>query len=528
VYSPVGPEGPAAGDQPEATSEPFARCPDSIGDELALEGALVAAAVAGLAHPGREQKRRTLLATTVMLDRYPELVLTALAQAVRQLDVPTTTWVLALLSDRGLAPTEVETLRDALVELAASSFLSVRALARRLLRAAGVDAGPTPAGTHTTDVLEAEPPREADQGPTPPERAVGALAEAVCRDRVQRVAEELPGLRSQVVRCLAERLDSTKVRNLLEVQRNRLVSGADPRIPDAVTGDLEAAEEALQLVAGGARTSLALDGIIMADPNTWDAALADALLDDPYFALGLEAARVARPALSRLLLDGGEGWTALEAIDSAEAGAARILAHRDGPVDPTEVSVGPFAGWQVLALVERHDTTSLGADGARHVSIRSSAYEVRSGANGPPDAVPPLGFGDAALYVERIGPPVLAVDLLATQPVVGEDHGEGRSGSLVRTTLGLPTPLLVPARRLVMALGLSPPTNPYDLSLFDDHGRALVTRTWRAEYGSGEYELARPSIRGCDVLIRGDLFEKLRGVSGPLVWREHAVVIDWE
>jgi hypothetical protein len=140
--------------------------------------------------------------------------------------------------------------------------------------------------------------------------------------------------------------------------------------------------------------------------------------------------------------------------------------------------------------------------------------------------VPPLGYGDCSLFVEPVDPSTPAADLLSTQPIVGEDHGPLHRGSLVWTALGMPAPLLVPALGLVLALGLRPSGTRYELALFDEVSKALVTRTWRSAYGNGEYELARPSVQGCDVLLRGDLFEKLQGLAGPLVWREHAVIID--
>lgn len=528
VYLPQDPEHPAAGDEPKDPSSQFARAPSSVGTDVKPGDALVAATVAGLAHPAREQKRRTLLAIAVLLDRYPDTVLAALDRALPQLDIPTTTWVLHVLSDNGLATAEVGKLHAALLELAASNHLSVRAVARRLLQAAGVDPGPIPPGARIPDLVDG--PRKAGASPevASPAGFAEALVEASCGHRLERVESELPELRPKVSRRVAERLRSETVRDLLAVQRRRLVSAAEPRIPDAITGDVEAAEEALQYVGGGLRNSLAVGGLIMSDPDLWDAQLAAALTDVPYFALALEASRVARPAMSDTPISEGDGWTELKVVgaESHVVAGQRILVHGDAQTGPPDVLAGPYAGWKALALTEEREGIHRHGEQVPRVGIRTGGYEVRSGQGGPPDAVPPLGYGDGAIYRVPIHPQVDTPDLSLTQPVIGEDHGERRRGSLVDDLLGLPAPLLAPAPGFVVALGLKPSTELYDLSLFDDLGRALVLRTWRAGYGSGEYELARPSIRGCDVLLRADVFERLQAVSGPLVWREHTAVID--
>ena len=54
-------------------------------------------------------------------------------------------------------------------------------------------------------------------------------------------------------------------------------------------------------------------------------------------------------------------------------------------------------------------------------------------------------------------------------------------------------------------------------------GLALVT--WRAEYETSEYELARPRIRGSGILIRPDLLDRLADGVGKqrLVLRDFVV-----
>ena len=543
VYLPADPAPTASPDAGVDRAAFFVRRPTSVGDAESLDGALVAACVAGLAHPGREQKRRTLLAIEVLLDSHPGLVMAALSRSIRCFDVSTTTWVLELVAAHGLSQSEAGTLQEALTELAASNYLAIRTKARQLLRTAGVDPGPTPAGVVARGLLDADQDGGNDQGgPIHAKRpkvrggshwAARSVVEEVCGRRLGRLTDELPGLRSEVERRAAGLLDSTEIRDLIAAQREQLVSQANRRVPDALTGDVEAAERALQVVAGGARTSLAMEGIVMSDPETWDGELADGLVDDAAFALGLEAARIARPALSPPPLNEEQGWSALEAVDAdddAESALRQYMAHPGSPADPTQVSVGPFAGWQVLALVERRETLTRWQGDAKTVSIRSAAFEIRSKGDGLSELVPPLGYGHGAVY-RQAAPAIvspLGVDLSYTQPLVGEDYGEGNRGSLVGTALGLPCPLLVPAPPVVVALGLRPSLSRHELSLYDDLGRALSIRTWRTGYGSSEYEMARPSTYGCDLVLRPDLFEMLRRMSGSIVWREHAVILSRE
>ena len=61
----------------------------------------------------------------------------------------------------------------------------------------------------------------------------------------------------------------------------------------------------------------------------------------------------------------------------------------------------------------------------------------------------------------------------------------------------------------------------------DEQGVALLLRTWRSRYGTSEYELSEPSLRGSAMFLRSDLFERLRVILDVrLVWREHTVGVN--
>jgi hypothetical protein len=80
-----------------------------------------------------------------------------------------------------------------------------------------------------------------------------------------------------------------------------------------------------------------------------------------------------------------------------------------------------------------------------------------------------------------------------------------------RHGLGVPNPLLSPTVSLIALLKLHP-GEPFTYE--DENGLALALVTWRAEYDTSDYYLARPRIWGCGIVIRPDLFNQLVIVVG--------------
>jgi hypothetical protein len=68
--------------------------------------------------------------------------------------------------------------------------------------------------------------------------------------------------------------------------------------------------------------------------------------------------------------------------------------------------------------------------------------------------------------------------------------------------------------------------HPGELCTYHDReGLGLALVTWRAEYETSEYELARPRVRGSGVVIRPDLLDRLADGVGKqrLVLRDFVV-----
>ena len=115
---------------------------DLLGD---IDTAFAAAAVAGLAHAGREQKRRSLIAIQILIDQRTSSVIAALKSALSSLSDPATlTWLLRVIELAGdKAASIVSESRSILIELAGCPHLTVRTLARRLLSSDEVPLGPS-------------------------------------------------------------------------------------------------------------------------------------------------------------------------------------------------------------------------------------------------------------------------------------------------------------------------------------------------------------------------------------------------
>ena len=295
-----------------------------------IDTAFAAAAVAGLAHPGREQKRRALVATQVLINERPSAVTAALESALSSLSDPATlTWLLRAIELAGekAAPIISES-RSALIELVGRPYLTVRALARRLLSSSEVPLAPS-----------AEPDLELlDRGSTglvlPASARVGredapdiiGMVDKVAGVRLSRAERILPGLREAVHNRLDAALKCEKHKRRMQAQFDAYANKLERRWPDVFLASDEAVETAIQRSAAGVRAARLMNGEPVGDPVELEKTLARALLDEPELPLAMERTRQPRPAIPPPPLRGDPLWRALRA--RAEGGSLDEIRRR--------------------------------------------------------------------------------------------------------------------------------------------------------------------------------------------------------
>jgi hypothetical protein len=538
VYPPEPPAEQSEGHAAPASA--FAFGPERISGEFhdSIDSSLAAAALAVLASPAREDKRRGLLATALLLRARPDCLAPTLSDLLDQLDVPTVTWVLWVLCDHlgshPVATTAVTKAAESVLrDLAGGPHLTVRALARTLLLSSGLEAVALPTSPPLPALLVDPWPLDGDHsGPADEDPRQHARMEALsavehsCGDRIARATGDLPGLLGVVASLVSDRVQTEAFKERLEEQRDALIDRSRPQLPDAVIAYEESAEEALQTAAGSARPTLAMAGRMIMEPEGWEDRLALTVIDDPGLALGLEAARVPRPDAPLMSEIRDSDWTSVAATEarSWEGGQpGRLFTRTRSMSERRPVRGGPRNGWIVLGSYERHEEQRSWR-GQTQVTVVRAAFEIHGIGGDPPRSAPPFGFGNADQYVAasgaRNGLPL--VPLTRSQPLVDEDFGPADRGVVIDSLLGHFVPTLTPSHSLVVALSLVPADDGLELALNDDSGNALVVRTWRTGYGNRDYGLPQPDVAGTDILLRPDLFERLVGLSGPLVWRELA------
>lgn len=523
-------------DPTDDPDEPYTPPERDDGQEVPgdLDIAFATAALAGLAHAAREQKRRSLVAAQVLLNARPESAASAFRTALHTLSDPATlTWLLRTVESEGNSATHViAECADVLTELAGRPHLTVRALARRLL---GDNEAPAPPASQPDSALMGSRPSALwtpnDVAPDPEDARTADLVNTVAGVRLMRAEPILPGLGDAVRTRVRTALIGHDYKKRMKSQLDAYADRIEKRWPDAYLAPEEAVEDALQRAAAGGRAARLADGRLIANPIGWEDDLAIALLDDPELPVSLEATRHPRPDVMAPPPRGDLLWRALRARAEGgrptdglvEAAVARngmllgTLTVAAGETVPT-MRAGRFGGWRLLATVERRVSPSLDRDGQPDsVAERHRAVEIRERGDLQALTVPPVADGDVRSwmtplrYVESLNSPT------RSQPMVGCDSkviaaGDGRHG------LGIQTPLFTASPWLIGTLGLY----PGDYFVLDDiDGPALALVTWRTEYDTSDYHLAWPRLCGSAVVIREDLFERMLGaLSSQLVLRD--------
>lgn len=457
-------------------------------DEGALNCALTLGVLASVGHPSREQKRRALVAVTVLLHENPSALSVALDAALRHLREPITLSALLqvlLSAPIGGLSAVISECAPALREVACSPHLVVRALARRLLSRYSLDQPQLPL---MTDAIVGV---DSDVGP------IVKLVAAMAGCRIETSAHELTELRKCVERDVARLIDTDAFRERMKAQGEALTSRADVVWPNAVLADAECVEDVLQRVAGAGRALRAANGRLIADPASWEQQLATLLLNNPQLALSLEMVREPRPDLTEPPREGDPLWREIVSTHDVRRSAGSLRAARASKSQLSAttklahaeavpfVQSGKSSGWRIVASIEtRVERDGFGSKKSVRIARTVSALELRrSGIEWGLDA-PPLGRGDMRVWFDTAG--ARGAQIPAFGPLIGEDSdcdgwGDNESG------LGLHDPAIAPSGVLIGTLNLRPTEEALELG--DDVGPALRLRTWRTCYIEGRHEL---------------------------------------
>ena len=500
-----------------------------------IDNAFTAATLAGLSHPGREQKRRSLLATQSLIDQRVKSAGAAIGSALVSLSDPATlTWLLRLieLADDKAMPV-LSKCEGALVQLAGCPHLTASVIARHLLSRICVSL--VNFGEPDSELLEEGRtilllPVDAKHGGENTKHS--KLVDGVAGERLSRVKLILPGLRNAVYRRVGSQIKRKEHQDRLHKQFQTYGCKVKNRRPDAFLATEELVEDAMQRAAAGARVAKLLIGTPVAYPRQFEKVLARALLDDPQLPLAVEWTRCPRPNIPAPPSRCDTLWQALNAttegvndrpthVEAADmiggmlSGTVSVLNAESVP----RLVGGQFDKWRLIATVEQRAIVLEDLHSKKYdVAHRYRCIELRFSEDRQALSLPPVSKGDLRVWSSQLQAGLIADKIIQCQPVVGYDSellggGDGRYG------LGFQGSLLTPTRWLSAALDLRRTT----YFIAEDHnGPALALISWRTEYETNDYELAWPRLHGTGLAVRYDVFDKMiNSANGAMKFRDY-------
>ena len=497
--------------------------------------AFAAAAIAGLAHPGREQKRRSLVAIQVLIDERPSAIAAAIGPALSFLSDPATlAWLLRLieLSGEGAAGTLTES-DSVLMKLMESPHLTVRALSRRLLPNREA---PLPLSLEVDMEL-------LDQRPPTLLLPTGTTVDLENTTELDGMIDEVAGARLSCAERIHPRLREALRKRVYSIRKDEHIARrmrmqfraygdhVRERWPNAFLAVSEAVEDAIQRTAAGVRAARIVNGEPVTDPVTFEDQLAEALLDDPQLPLAIERTRQPRPEIPPPPLRDDPFWSNVQGPakgsrpgDTEVEGASRDgggvfgTAAIVGAERVPSVVGGPFNGWRVVATVERRVMSRPDRrEKEDDVAERYRSIELRQSGDERALDLPPIAVSNFLTWNSAPAPNFAAKECIRSRPIIGLDRGmlsaaDGYHG------LGFQKLLLTPTPWLSSALGLERGTY---FILEDGDGPAVALITWRSEYETSDYYLAWPRLHGAGLVVRSDAFDNLVHVAqGNLIYRD--------
>ncbi len=494
-----------------------------------IDAAFAVATLSGITHPGRENKRRSLLAARILITERPAVMAPAIRVALRHTKDPATVaWLLRVIAlADNKASGVVSSSRNVLLELAKSQWLTVRVLARSLLPDDDIPLGtpsePDPELLDHSSGAIVRPATTERRKPSGSARLVALQAHF----RLANAERILPGIFDAVVRRLDDAQRSESLCKRIGNQLRALAIRSQGHWPDAFVGWAGIIEDAIQRASSGARLARLRSGDLASDPKELERQLAGVLLDDPGIPLHLERTRVPRPVIPLPPSRADYPWSELSASEAEgnlgdrgpdhdhDTPHLRRTLNATGPDAVPVLSSGSLRGWRLVATVEQRTIPRdrYPPDQEHDSATRYRSVELRTDGDQHSLISPPFAECDAALWYSPSQPDPVDRHAIGTSPIVGLDS-DPTFASDAREGLGLPTILLTPTRRLMALLHLSP--GPA-FSLEDSQGKAMRLLTWRTEYETSDYHLPRPLLTGAGLVLRPDVFDRLVAATGGLL-----------
>lgn len=445
-------------------------------------------------HPGRDKKRQALWAV-VALFSIPEL--NAMEGVIRLLphitDYSTLSWVLSILKEQvpRLDDKYRSGLADVLIPLMRHPGLVIRHLASELC-AGYADLGPLlPILSFCDDFMMAE-----SRAVMPGSRS-DFLLRLFAAALVERAEDVLPNFLTYVglrVERLLERADVIK----LDLVQRRELRVHNAGFPEAVFAEEACVQRAVQDVSGEAYFSMLRVGAVSVDQFSWEKEMVAATLEDISWPVRLESTRVPFSSLpDEYLGSRRDPWIRLKDVKDQTIEQKDVL-----EMPSLGASGGPYAGWYTLGVLETREYSVEPTPGRKRyyssLSWRTLALlPLSGGLRGRTFRTGNFDTWVGQYEDARRGSPLDYGTLTASSQGLGRLWG----------VFGYRSGVLLPEPSVIDFLELRASRTP-PLSFRDDHGAALVLRTWRSS-SSHEGSLFVPEFWGMDLLIRPDLLRRI-------------------
>lgn len=479
--------------------------PPAVPELAAIDYALALSAFAGLSHPGRENLRRTLLALDDLANLRPQVFAHALPTALDSATGAVLPILLLSMLDRLAAsqPSLVSESANSLRAYLSSPYLSVRALARRVLRILTTEELAAPISDPASYPQVAHPHREVQ------------FAKSLIPLRALIVERRIDGFVDTVLDLITRGVDDEDFRHALNAAGREM---GNNEWPDALLLCDHVTEEALQLAAGGLRAKLASQGTLVRNPILFEDRLAETLALTPL-PLMAERGRIPRPILA-LPTDGEPLSTPVAGVSDAGQDHDFRTPAPDAWVPESATQGAPYADWVLIAFRETKRSEPSGRRGDSDVRTYVAAgVELDSNLSAQPGATTPLADISVAQW---FSPKSRSIQSAGQRPVQFAAKAEP-TGWFVDddACLGLPE-ILAPTEELVGVLGLTAASldESTELVMNDSNGPALAHVHWRSDYSHSDRYLSYPRLAGSALLLRPDLAVALSERWGSrLTWR---------